>query len=440
MPGTPLEQFTMLMESTGPAWATDASTMVNDAVRNNYTLSRIRANADIEDMVSGGDYIEDRLLLEAPQTFRRVNPGVSDTAPNPQTGVNFRVPWTYALASIAWEEQELGHNIENMTNKYRAQVYKRVMRQKHQVLRTEVHNAIDDEFWAPPDFTNMESGAPSVRIPYSIPVGINEFQNGLPVGLGQTSWTSKQGINPATAGREKWQALVSNYSFDANPTTGADLPLASGGGIGGLFVAMSRMIHRLRFSRLPKNQEFSDMTSSPHVIFTQLEGLTNFEFALRATQDHFRGMGAQSGQDPHYDGPTFRGIPLEWIQALQDAAIYPTGTDNAALTAVAWSTWDDDTNVTNSATSGQNVVNVYGEEIEVGHPGPRYYFFNGEYACWFVHQSHYLDARPVVTPEDQPMSRKQYFTIWNNFYFKSLIRQGLLTPGAPIVNADAVAA
>ena len=435
MSGAPIDNFTTLMESQGPAWATGPEVMVNDAVQRNYTLARIAAHKDIEDTVSGGDFIQDRLLLDAPGTFQRLNPNGSDTAPNHQTGVNYTVPWSYAVCSIAWTEQELGHNVEHMKSTYRAQVFKRVMRQKHQVLRTEAHAAIDAECWAAPDFDNMESGAPDTRKPYSIPVGINEFQDGLPVGLNQTSWTTKQGINPTQTGKEKWQCRLGNYFFDAAPTAGTDLPLAGGsGGVGGLFVAMSLMAHKLRLAQLPRNPEMSDKTSTPNVIFTQLPGLTNFEFALRATQDHFRGEGKMSGQDPDYFGPTFRGIPLEWIEALDTAEIYPTGTDDTDDDAsdVAWSTYDSTTNAT-----GTDVTNVEGETVVTGKAGPRYYFFNGEYVRWFVHESNYLSPRPVVTPEDQPWSRKQYFSLWNNLYFRSLIRHGLLTPGANITNAEA---
>lgn len=427
--GVALDELTTLLASQGPAWVTSAEELVNEAVRRNYTAARLRSKKDIMEMVQGGDQIQDRVFFEESGTYERIGPNHTYSYLQPQTGTNWTVPWAFASVYTTWTEQDVGLNANQMSGRFRTQMYKRVLRQKKQDMWTSACNGRDDEWWAAPDFTNMEASQTPTdpRKPYSFPCGLNEFSNGLPVGLGETSWTTFQGIDPSA--QSKWRCYQTTYGATDGTALDMGTSTAATGNVV-LFPALSRAIHKCKLARLPKNPEYSDKTTSPHVIWTQLDGLTNYEAALRMNQDFFRGVGLQTGQDPDYDGPTFRGIPIEDLEALDTAAIYPTGTNSGTQSAVAWSTYDDTTN----ATAG-TATNRDAETFRWGEAGPRYYVANLEYYLWAVHSAHYWDTIGPFMPTEQPHSRVLIAQIWDNLCTRSLMRQATVTPGGPVTNA-----
>lgn len=419
MSGTPLEQFTTFMESQGPAWATGPEVLINEGVKNKYTWARLARGKDMQDMVQGGDRIEDRIFFDVVSTYERVNPGYTvQQYDNPQTGTNWNAPWTFARAYMTWNDKERGLNNQSFTGSYRRQMFKSLMFQKHQNLWTDVVNSVDAEFWSQPNHDLMESAAPTgPRIPYSVPVFINEMSDasgtqgtgvdGLPdATAGNGGWTTVMGINPTT--QVKWQNERELYTFDGSLAGGT-------AGAVNIFHAFSRLMYRLEFDRLPMKPEYSDKKTSPHVILSQMQGVVNYEHALRVNQDFFRGTwGKQTGQDPDYDKPTFRNIPLDWVSELDTALIYPTGASDA------FSVWSD---TANTVANG------------IGAAGPRYYFFNGEYMKLIFHSENYAKLSPPFMPSNQPDSRVQICEVWNQLYAKSRRRHGIAAPSADTVDA-----
>ncbi len=405
MSGSPLSEFTTLMESQGPAWMRGPEVLINEAARNTYTLPRFISGKNPIEMVQGGDEITDRIFFTEQSTWLRYNPNARFTYANNQTGVNWTVPWAFAKAEVSWTKHELGLNKENHTGHYRAQKYKAVMWQKHQNLWTDICNSLDDELWGQPNLDLMESSSPAgPRIPFSIPVFVNEETNGLPTTNGDVNggtWTTVMGISPTV--QSKWvptqrSGATNGYFFNAGATITTVQDLTD------LFEKMSRNMHLTRFDRLPKKPEYSDKTTSPRVIFTQIEGLVNYEMALRIGQDEFRGVGMSSGQDPDYNGPTFRGVPIEFISALGTNLLYDTG-----------------------STAGTS------ENADLR--GPRYYGINGEYMKLVVHAQNYMTAEPVIRPSDQPLSRVQLYDCWNNFIARSRQRHWIISPREDTTNA-----
>ena len=106
MSGSPLDEFTTLMASQGPAWASGAEALVNEAVRNRYTIARIQVGKDMLEYVQGGDQITDTIFLSEKSTWQRYNPNVDLTRKNPQTGTTWTVPWSFGTAHMAWTKQE----------------------------------------------------------------------------------------------------------------------------------------------------------------------------------------------------------------------------------------------------------------------------------------------------------------------------------------------
>lgn len=417
MSGTPLEEFTQLLASQGPAWMTSPEEMINEMVLRTYTWPRIKAGKSMEDMVQGGDQIQDMIYLDLKSAYQRINPNVSLDYDNFQTGTIWRVDWSFACNHVGWTDQEVDLNKENFTGTYRAQKYKTVIRQKHQNLWTDTCNKIDAEFWAKPNADLMEVTSPTApRVPYSIPVFINELSDASnPTATGVTGlpsvtaadWSASastvMGINPAS--KTKWQNQRESYTFSTSTALTA----------AGIFAPMSKLKYKVAFDRLPKHPEYSEKRTQPHVIITNLAGMANYEYALRTNQDTFRGVGMTSGQDPDYDKPTFNGIPLDYIAALDTAEIFPTG----ALEVL--STWDSTANVTHAGS--------------YGYAGPRYFFLNGDYLKMVVHSDHFLKLTSPFRPSNQPFSIAQVLDFWNNFICRSRMRQGILYPSADTTNA-----
>ena len=393
--GTPLEQFTTLMASQGPAWASGHEEIVNEAVLRSYTIARIQNGKNMMEYVQGGDEITDTIFFEEVSTWQRYNPNVTITRQNPQTGTTWTVPWSFGTAHMSWTKQEIGPNKDTTTRSYRSQRYKAVMYQKHQNLKTDICNAWDAELWAVPDETNMESTTPSgPRVPYSLPVFITEETDGIPLGDGSTAWAGGNVQRIGVVANPKWNNQRGTYTYHA--TTDND----------SIFPAMSSLLRLLKFDRLPKDPQYSDKTTSRHVILCSNNGMTNYEHALRKNQDEFRGIGKTSGQDPDYNNPTFRNVPLDYIEALDTVAIY----DDTAGTALA-------------------------DETAAANTGPRYWFINGQYLNFVVHSENYLVLEDPIRPSGQPFTRVQDVDCWNNVICRSRRRQGILSPSADTTNA-----
>jgi hypothetical protein len=366
----------------------------------------------MEEMLDGGDSITDMIYMDLKSGWERIDPNASLDYDNFQTGTIWTVQWSFACNKVSWTEQEADLNKDKFTGKYRTQAYKKVIRQKYQNLWTDTCNKVDGEFWAQPKADLMEIAATSdVRVPYSIPVFINENSDasnptatgvtGLPspVAADWSTFSSNvMGIPPAT--KTKWQNQREAY-VSANFTVAATAAV--------IFAPMSKLMFKVSFDRLPKHPEYSDKRTSPHVILTNLQGMANYENALRLNQDRFLGVGKQSGQDPDYNKPTFGGIPLDYIAALDTAAIYPTGSNTGAYGA-----WDLDSNATH--TGG------------VGYTGPRYYFVNGEYFKFVAHSDHFFRLSEPFKPSNQPFTIVQVMDLYNNIICRSRQRQGILYP------------
>ena len=223
MSGSPLSEFTTFAQSQGPAWASSAESLVNEAAKRVYTISRITAHKDPMEYCQGGDEIKDRIYFDVKSTFRRYNPNFQASTPNFQTGTDWTVPWACAIASVTWTKQEVGLNKETHTAKFRAQKYKSVLHQKYQNLYTDICNSIEAELWAAPDKTLMEDTTlpeGEARVPLSIPAFVNEFASGLHGGAtGTGTWTTVQQISSSS--QAKWQNQAQAYDADFDTAANA---------------------------------------------------------------------------------------------------------------------------------------------------------------------------------------------------------------------------
>ena len=124
-----------------------------------------------------------------------------------------------------------------------------------------------------------------------------------------------------------------------------------------------------------------------------------YQQLLRASQDRFTGIA--NYQDPAYLTPQYGGIDLQYVAALDTAALYGT----AGTTYYA----EDDT--ASAATAG-----------------PRYYWINGQYMCPVFHTSRYMVSKAPMVHPNQPFTTVVVTDCWWNLVARSRQRHGIVYP------------
>lgn len=389
MTGSALEVFTDFMTVTGPAFLKGPEDVINEAVKNTYTLPRFIEGKSMSDMLQGGNSIKDTIFFNDDSNYQHYKPNAEFTYRNPQVLTEWSIPWRFTKDEMTWTDHEVGLNTGELSEGARFHKYKTLKRTKEQNLWSGFMNGMEDDLWAAPDATTME--ATSGTAPYSIPCFINEFSDGVSGAGHYSGWTTVQGIDPdPTAGEAKWNNRLQNYA--QSPQVGWDL-----------FPAFSKMFYQLRFDRLPKMGHLSDPTSVPNFIATSLTGIANYEDGLRQNQDLFVTSGRQ---DPSYNHPRFRGIDVVYIANLDTAAIFPTGSGGALSTEL------DTAGTTNA--------------------GPRYFWINGRYMLKVFHRERYFYKKAPFSPSRQPFTKIMIVDCWHNLVCRSRRRHGIVVPSADI--------
>ncbi len=444
-----LDTLLTWQESTGIRYLKDRTETINEGVQHSYTRSRMYSHGSMESFFRHGNRIRDRIFFRPEDTFLRIDPDEEVSYTRTQPGTDWEIPYSIGFAHVVFNEFELDLNASNMKPEHLAHIFKDVWTQKWQNFYTGLCNTLDTEDWAAPDATTMEVTTANSRAPYSWPVFVNEYYLGLPGqesdGSGSNTalasypggaWTTVMNINPGTTAAAiaetdgKWDCQRIEYAF---AHSGATTPNTTE-----IFNKMSRLYHQCTFDTLPMQTQYSEKKSSPVFIATQLQGIINFEDALRTNQDYFRGMGMLSGQDPAYPGPSFMGVALERISKLETAVIYPnTVAEDGTLT-----TFDDTAN--DAAASGLLTVESGNDPFAAstdttpfGHSGPRYYFLNLAYLKCLWHANHYIKPKDGwITLPNRPWERIKILTVMNNNVCQSRIRHGILFPDGGTTGAS----
>lgn len=396
--GSSIDVFTDFMLSTGPAFLSGPEDIVNDAVKSTYTLPRFIFGKSMKDMIQGGNSIKDNILLGTDSNSANYKPNAEFNYRNPQVLTQWSIPWRYTKDEMVWTDHEVGLNTGEMSSGARHQKYKSIKLSKEQNLYTGLMQFLDDQFWAPPDVVEME--ASDGEKPYSLTAFVCDgggaaTQGATSIapldGFGGT-WTTVMGINPTT--KVAWRNALEPYN-----KLGA-AAAASGASDIHVFTAMSRLYYRLRFDRLPKRPDLSDATSVPTFAPCSLSGISQYENALRSSQDTFVWTGRQ---DPAFDGPQFRGIELVYVSDLDTAAINGfSGTP-----------------VNESTATG-------------GFTGPRFHFINGMYILKVIHKDRFFYKKPPFSPSKQPYTHIMITDIWHNNVCRSRRRHGRVVPAAAL--------
>lgn len=396
--GADLSAFGDLMLFQGPAFLSGADDLVNLANKRTFTMTRFIQGKDIEEMIQGGSKIKDEVLFNAKSDYQHYKPNQSFDYSNPQVFTEWEVDWRFTTDNMQWTDHEIGLNSGEMSRKAKIHRFKNLKRKLEMNQLTNFLNKMDSECWAVPNSTKMEGG--SGTDPYSIPVFVNELSNASDPAAAATgkyaTWTGNvMNLDPAFTGFAggKWQNERASYSDVASASTS------------NLFQALSLMFYRLHYDRLPRRPELGEASTWPNFIATSLGGIIQYERLLRISQDFF----LAGRQDPAFPNPTFRGVPLVYIDDLDTALIFPTGAAGALASESNAGTWVGGTNKA----------------------GPRYFVLTGQYFVMVVHSERWFWKKRVELPR-QPFNNVIVVDCWHNFLCRARNRQGIIYPTADI--------
>lgn len=417
-----ITQFNDFMQSTGPAYLKSADAVINEAVKNNYVLSRLLKEKASETTVQGGTSIKDVIVFTDSATYQKYQPNDTFTWTNPQVTDTISAPWRFSMDYMAWTDQEIELNEGDAKV-----IYKRVKRIKEMRMWTSMLNGMENDLWASPYAMSgqMETGG---KEPYSLPSFITETVNsdltfgergGVPAGWGGSTIL---GINPTIDPR--WANQISFYARSLGDNDKSSVQ-AAGQYLGhnanasiartvhSLFGAFDDMYLKVQYKApLTQGQYFEDTNFQRQMILCSKEGINSYKRALRTANDMLLG----SRQDSSYNTPTFSGIPLEYCADLDTAAIFPAATSA----------------VTDGTKSNRNSQTVTGASTEFGantvDKGPRYWFVNAAYVTPIMHSTRYMKKHDVMRHPNQPFSWVQPVDCWWNLFCNSRQRHGIVAP------------
>ena len=418
-----INQFNDFMQSTGPSYLKSADAVINEAVKNNYVLSRLLKEKASETTVQGGTSIKDVIVFDDSSTYQKYEPNEVFTWRNPQVTDTLTAPWRFSMDHMSWTDQEIELNEGDAKV-----MYKRVKRIKEMRMWTSMLNGMENDLWASAfnNYGNMETGG---KEPYSLPAFITETVNtDLTFGeRGGSAWLGTQssapnilGINPATDPR--WSNQISFYNkaaaINTGPTTnitytGHNANSAIARSVYSLFGAFDDMYLKVQFkSPLTQKQYFEETNFNRQMILCSKEGMNLYKRTLRASNDVL-----VSAQDSAYNTPTFSGIPVEYCANMDTAAIYPA--------IVAGGSRTDDL----SGRQAQTVVaNASEFALNTIDKGARFWFVNGQYITPIYHSTRYMKKHDVMRHPNQPFTWVQPVDCWWNVFCNSRQRHGIVAP------------
>jgi hypothetical protein len=69
-----ITQFNDFMQTTGPAYLKSADAVINEAVKNNYVLSRLLKEKATETLIQAGSSIKDTIVFDDASTYQKYQP------------------------------------------------------------------------------------------------------------------------------------------------------------------------------------------------------------------------------------------------------------------------------------------------------------------------------------------------------------------------------
>ena len=415
-----ITQFNDFMQTTGPAYLKSADAVINEAVKNNYVLSRLLKEKASETLIQAGSSIKDTIVFDDASTYQKYQPNDTFTWSNPQVTDTLTANWRFSMDYMTWTDQEIELNEGDAKV-----MYKRVKRIKEMRMWTSMLNGMENDLWATSANNSGNMEGSSGKEPYSLPAFITEKLNtvttlgdrgGAPIGF-----TTVLGIDPTVDAR--WSNQVSFYGSNLGRN---DLPVSVNMGsnhnagtrtFGGLFPAFDDMYLKVQFKApLTQKQYFDETNFQRQMILCSRLGINNYKRALRDSNQLL-----VSAEDSAYMTPTFSGIPLEYCANLDDAAIFPSASSGSTIanSLAGRNGASLSTTFTNTETAASTIDK-----------GARYWFVNGQYLTPIFHSTRYMKKHDVMRHPNQPFTWVQPVDCWWNLFCNSRQRHGIVAPVA----------
>lgn len=398
MAGSALNTFYEFGQLTGPTIMSSAKAVVNDAqLRNMQTLGYVLRGKRMNEVLKGGSQLRDYIYLQANRIARSYLPGQAQNYQIRGSGTTWTVDWRFFLTDMVWEDHEIELNAGgDLSREAMFHMYKDLWFRKQQDLWTDQMEYIEKVFWAVPDKTKMEAAGGQEW--YSIPCGINEYANSLPASSDQPggAWTTHQQIDPLgfTNGlsNANWKCSRETYGSAAAAGNGW-LPLDSLNILG----AFDRGMMAIGITPPPMKAEYFEAptVTASKVCFASLKGKARLMDFFRRSQnvwvDKF---------DP-FNNPTYNGMPIVYVAALDDARIYPT-----------------------------NAAGALGVESDTANSvaGPRFTVVCPEYLTVGFHKNRYFKDLGLRESQEQPTRHVVPYDTYGNVMFRSKRRHLQISP------------
>ncbi len=295
----------------------DGRTAVEQISKRNYSLYRTISGKDPKRVLQNGKMVKGYVQVENKNTAHYFGAGAKLNAHNMQLVKEVYTPWAMVRDSYVMDGEELdlheGDSAERFVNLKENQV-RGVYLEKFRFLE-------EDGVFATPDEATMEAqtlaaGTNRAIMPWN--VYVNEETNGIPQNGGVTgaanAWTGTvqqldRSLYPA------WRPQQRTYSGGPQDATNT------------LLQALSHMSRYCRFKGLPMSEgAYVNKHTMPAVVWCSYDGYTMAEESMQEVQNHFVWIGQQ---DPGYPNITVHGVPLEELEIIGTAEIFPTGTSGA---------------------------------------------------------------------------------------------------------------
>lgn len=366
-----LASYSDFLLATKVAKITSLQEILNEAVKNTYLLAEMLRGRGEEEIMQAGQSIKDSIQLNAAGTFEFYSPNAEFSPTDDDVLTDIGVGWRFAKTHYGFSDETIALNRGTSED-----VFVDLKAKYEQSQRTDMMNGMEDSLWAVPVTGTMESGTGDAPPAYSIPAFVNEATNGVWPG-----WTTVETVNPSTESRWRPQQV----SYDATNIASEE---------NGILAAFDDMFLRVKFESPEEgSQYFENDRLRKMKIITSRDGHKKYKRLLRGGNDQF-----VSPQDPAYNSPTYAGIPLKYIAALDTAALEITSQTTAS-----------------------------GSAYPVGRP--RYFWLNFQYLFPVYHTQGYMEqVGPIPGGITQPFSHAVYHRTWYNMFCRSRQRQGIVFP------------
>lgn len=352
-------------------------TILNDASLNTYeVLNRMLLNKQAGELLQTGNSIIANMQLVDQSTAEMYGPNADLEPKHVSVLRSVKIPWRFIVDHFTYTQEEI-HLSSGFNNEVdQKDFFTDLLKAKRQGMVTSTFNKMESYAWRRPSVSEME--AASGLYAYSIPAFITTNTGGLVpyAGADGQSWTTLQGLNPASHPNYRNQQQTYNPAFARDPNVG-------------IIAAFDNMWHKVKFKSPRSKSEYFEQTKwSDFGILTNRDGRVLYIQITRGANDSLIRKTDTGSYTPDVE---YGGIPVEYESTL-DTAVGIYGANNNPIPA--------------------------GE--------PVYYWMNYKFIKPVFHARVYMKEHDPMAHPRQPFTR----VVWQNSYYNIIClsrrRQGIV--------------